>query len=58
MFSRAGSALICNGPFFKLFGYNTDTEAGDQILERTFPPPRNPATLIILQKIARIWRLM
>ena len=45
---------------FELSGYNTDTEAGMEILEETFKPPIGtyPATVIILNKISRIWRLM
>ena len=59
-FSRAASAPICNGPLFELLGYNADTEAGTQILEGTFEPPpgTDPATIIILKEIARIWKLM
>ena len=59
-FSRAGSTSICNGPLFELLGYNADTEAGMEILEGTFKPPtgRDPATVIVLNEIARIWRLM
>ena len=59
-FSRAKSASMCNGPLFELLGCNTDTEAGAQILEGIFalPPGTDPATVIILQEIARIWRLM
>ena len=59
-FSRAGSAPIYNGPLFELLGYNADTEAGMEILEGTFKPPRgtDPATVIILNEISRIWRLM
>ena len=51
---------ICNGPLFELLGYNTDTEAGMEILEDTFKSPTgtHPATVIILNKIVRIWRLM
>ena len=35
-------------------------EAGAEILEGTFEPPpgTNPATIIILKEIARMWRLM
>ena len=53
-------ALICNGPIFGLLGYNADAEAGMEILEGTFIPPKgtDPATIIILNKIARIWKLM
>ena len=36
IFSRTGSAPICNGPRFELLGYNTDIEAGMEILEDTF----------------------
>ena len=59
-FSRAGSAPIYNGPLFKLLGCNADTEAGIEILEGTFKPPKgtDPATVIILNEILRIWRLM
>ena len=59
-FSRAESAPICNGPLFKLLGYNADTEAGMEILEGTFKPPQDtdPATFIILNKISRIRRLI
>ena len=59
-FNRAESAPICNGPLFELLGYNADTEAGMQILEGTFvaPPGTDPATIIILREIARIWTLM
>ena len=55
-FSRAESVAICNGPLFGLLGYNTDTEAGMQILEDTFKPHTgtDPATVIILNKILRI----
>ena len=51
---------MCNGPLFELLGYNTDTEAGAQILEGTFVPPpgTDPATVINLQETARLWRLM
>ena len=58
-FSRAGSAPICNGPLFELLGYNADTEAGMEILEGTFKPPlgTDPTTVIILNKISKIWRL-
>ena len=49
-FDRASSAPICNGPLFELLGYNADTEAGMEILEGTFVPPKGtePATIIIL----------
>ena len=59
-FSRAGSAPICTGPLFELLGYNANIEAGMEILEDTFRPPRgtDPATVIILNNISRIWRLM
>ena len=59
-FGRAGGAPICNGPLFELLGYNADTEAGAEILEGTFEPPpgTDPATIIILKEIARIWRLV
>ena len=59
-FSRAKSAPMCNGPLFELLGYNADTKAGAQILEGTCVPPpgTDPATGIILQEIARMWRLM
>ena len=59
-FDRASSAPICNGPLFELLGYNADTEAGMEILEGTFVPPKGtePATIIILDEIARIWKLM
>ena len=59
-FGRAGGAPICNGPLFELLGYNVHTEAGAEILEGTFEPPpgTDPATIIILKEIARIWRLM
>ena len=51
---------INNGSLCKLLGYNTDTEAGAQILEGVFVPltGTDPATGIILKKILRIWRLM
>ena len=56
-FSRAKSAQMCNGPLFEMLSYNADTEAGAQILEGTFVPPpgTDPATIIILNEIARIW---
>ena len=59
-FSRAGSAPICNGSLFDLLGYNADTKADMDILEGTFKPPQgtDPATVIILNKISRIWRLI
>ena len=59
-FSRAGSALIFNGPLFELLGYNADTEAGAEIIEGTFEPlpGTDPTTIIILKEIARILRLM
>ena len=59
-FSRVGSAPVCNGSLFELLGYNADTEAGAEILEGTFEPPSgtDPATIVILKEIARIWRLM
>ena len=59
-FSRTGSSAICNGPLFELLGYISDTEAGMEILEGTFKPPigTDPAMVVILNKIARIWRLM
>ena len=57
---RTGGAPICNGPLFELLGYNVDTEAGAEILEGAFEPPpeTDPATVIVLKEIARIWRLM
>ena len=56
----AGSAAICNRPLFELLSYNADTEVGMEILEGTFKPPTgtDPAIVIVLNKIARIWRLM
>ena len=59
-FGRAGGAPICNGPLVELLGYTADMEAGAEILEGTFEPPpgTNPATIIILKEIARMWRLM
>ena len=59
-FSRLGSDPICNGLLFELLGHSTDTEAGAQLLEGTFAPPpgTNPATIIILNEITRIWRVM
>ena len=59
-FDRASSAPICNGPLFELLGYNADTKAGMEILEGTFIPPKgtDPATVIILNEIARIYKLM
>ena len=59
-FSRVGSVEICNGPPFKLLGYNADTEAGMQILEGTFilPTGTDPSTVIILKEIASILRLV
>ena len=59
-FGRAGGTPICNGPLFELLGYNADTEAGAEILEGVFEPPpeTDPATVIVLKEIARIWRLM
>ena len=51
---------MCNRPLFELLGCNADTAAGAQISEGTFvpPPETNPATIIILKEIARIWRPM
>ena len=59
-FDRASSAPICNGPLFELLGYNADTSAGMELLEGTFTPPKgtDPATIIILNEIARIYKLM
>ena len=59
-FSSIGSAEICKGPLFELAGYNADTEAGMEILEGTCKPPTGTdlATVIILNEILRIWRLM
>ena len=59
-FDRASSAPICNGPLFELLGCNTNIEAGMEILEGTFVPPKgtDPATVIILNKIARIRKLI
>ena len=59
-FSRVGSVAICNAPLFELLGYNADTEAGMKILEGTFKPPTgiDSATVIILNEISKIWRLM
>ena len=59
-FNRASSAPVCNGPLFELLGYNADTNAGMEILEGTFTPPKDtdPATIIILNEIARIYKLM
>ena len=59
-FSRTGSVPICNGSNFEVLWYNTDTEAGMQILEGTYIPPTgtDPSTVIILKEIARILRLM
>ena len=53
-------AIICNGPLFELLGYNADTEAGMEILEDTLTSPQgtDPVTVIILNEISRIWRLM
>ena len=59
-FSRTGSVAICNGPLFEMLGYNADTKAGMEILEGTFKQPTgaDPATVIILNEISRIWRLV
>ena len=56
-FSCAESAPICQGALFKLLGYSADTETVEEILEGTFipPPDTDPATIIILDEIARIW---
>ena len=59
-FSCDDSAPNCQGALFKLFGYSADTETAEQIPEGTFTPPpdTDPATVIILQEIARIWAKM
>ena len=56
-FSCAESAPICQGVLFELLGYSSDTEIAEQILEGTFIPlpDTDPATVIILQEISRIW---
>ena len=52
--------VIYNGPLVELVGYTADIEAGMGILESTFKPPTgiDPVPVIVLNEIARIWRLM
>ena len=59
-FSCAESAPICQGALFELLGYSADTETAEDILEGTFipPPDTDPATIITLDEIARIWSKM
>ena len=59
-FSCAESAPICQGALFELLGYSADTKTAEEILEGTFipPPDTDPATIIILEEIARIWSKM
>ena len=59
-FSCAESAPICQGALFELLGYSADTETAEEILEGTFIPPRDtdPATIIMLGEIARVWSKM
>lgn len=59
-FGRASSAPICQGVLYDLLGTYADTDAAMQILEGTFAPPPDAdgPILIILEEIARIWRLI
>lgn len=59
-FSLADSAPIYQGALFDLLGYSADTETAEQILQGTWVPPpgTHPATLLLLEEIARIWKKM
>ena len=51
---------MCQGALFELLGYGANTETGEEIRKGTFTPPPDtePATLIILKDIARLWEIM
>ena len=59
-FGMASHAPICPGALFELLGYLADTVTAEAILEGTFQSPEgvDGPTLILLEKIAQIWKKM
>ncbi len=55
-FYLAEEAPICNSPLHEIFGYNGDTEAGEEVLSGTyeFEPGFDDATRRICQEVAAI----
>ena len=55
-FYLAKAAPICNSPLCEIFGYNADTEAGEEVLSGTyeFEPGFDDATRRICQEVAAI----
>ena len=54
------AAPICNSPLREIFGYNVDTEAGEEVLSGTyaFKPEFDDSTRRICQEVAAIWEVI